>query len=129
MPAGKATGLDDVSPRLLKAAACHISQPLTHIMNLGLRLGIVPERWKHSRVTPIFKAGDRSESCNYRPISVIPAIMKVYESLIHHQLYNHLDMFNLLIPDQSGFRPGHSTQTCLIEVTDNLLQNMDVVCY
>ena len=52
MPAGKATGLDDVSPRLLKAAACRISQPLTHIMNLGLRLGIV--RWKHSRVTPFF---------------------------------------------------------------------------
>ena len=54
MTAGKATGLDDVSPRLLKAAACHISQPLTHIMNLGLRLGIAPERWKHSKVTPIF---------------------------------------------------------------------------
>ena len=46
MPAGKATGLDDVSPRLLKVAACHVSQPLTHIMNLGPRLGIVPERWK-----------------------------------------------------------------------------------
>ena len=53
MPAGKATCLDDVSPsRLLKAAACHISQPFTHIMNLGLRLGIVPERWKHTGADP-----------------------------------------------------------------------------
>jgi hypothetical protein len=51
MPTGKATGLDDISPRLLKAGAPFISQPIAYIMNLGLRSGVVPTKWKQSRVT------------------------------------------------------------------------------
>ena len=58
----KATGLDNISARLLKlkAGAVHLSTPLTHIFNVSLRTGIVPSKWKISRVTPLFKDGPRT---------------------------------------------------------------------
>ena len=66
--------------------------------------GVVPAKWKQSRVTPIFKEGDRFETSNYHPISVIPAIMKVFERLIHDQLYDYLQVSDIMSHDQSGFR-------------------------
>ena len=111
MPTGKATGLDDISPRLLKAGAPVIAGPLASIMNMSIRSGVVPAKWKQSRVTPIFKEGDRFETSNYGPISVIPAIMRVFERLIHDQLYDYLQVSDIMSHDQLGFRPGHSTQT------------------
>ena len=99
MPTGKATGLDDISPRLLKAGAPVIAGPLASIMNMSIRSGVVPAKWKQSRVTPIFKEGDRFETSNYRPIS---AIMKVFERLIHDQLYDYLQVSDIMSHDQSG---------------------------
>ena len=122
MPTGKATGLDDISPRLLKTGASVIAGPLASIMNMSIRTGVVPAKWKQSRET---LEGNRFENSNYRPISVNPAIMKVFERLFHDQLYDYLQVNNIMSHDQSGFRSGHSTQTCLLDVSDYHLQNID----
>ena len=86
IPTGNATGLDDISLRLLTALAPVIAgpRPLASMMNISIRSGVVPAKWKQRRVTPIFKEGDRFETSNYRPISVIPAIKGNISA--HHQL-------------------------------------------
>ena len=51
--------------------------------------------------------------------------MKIFERLIHNQLYEYIQVNNIMSQNQSGFKPGHSTQTCLLDVTDYLLKNTD----
>ncbi|KAI8519218.1 hypothetical protein Bbelb_024750 [Branchiostoma belcheri] len=79
LPVKKAPGLDNIHPRLLKHAAEAVTKPLTHIYNLSLSTGIIPPEWKSARVTPIHKGGDQSDPNNFRPISVLPVIMKILE--------------------------------------------------
>ena len=64
----KATGVDGISAKLLKLSAIHIATPLTYIINLGLRAGVMPTHRKQAKVCPIYQSGDRSECNNYRPI-------------------------------------------------------------
>ena len=71
-------------------------------------------------MTPIFKEGNKQDTSNYRPISVLPLCMKVFERLVHNQFHTHITTNNLLNPHQSGFRPKHSMTTALIDVTDHL---------
>ena len=91
----KATGLDNVSSRLLKAGAVALSTPLTHIFNhcVSLRTGIVPSKWEISRVTPLFKDGPRTAVGNYR--SVIPVVMKLLERIFHDQFHDYLTYYNM----------------------------------
>ena len=121
----KATGLDNISSRLLKAGAGPLSAPLSHIFNLSLKTGLVPSTWKISRVTPLYKDGSRASIGNYRPISVIPVVMKLLERIVHDQFHEYLTHNNMFSIEQSGFRPKHSTLTTLLEVSDYILKNMD----
>ena len=125
----KATGLDNISPKLLKIGYAQLCRPLAYIMNLSLTSGVVPSAWKKSRVSPIFKEGDHLDTSNVRPISVIPACMKIFEKFVHNQLYHFVTDYNLLSSNQYGFRAMHSTQTCLLEVTDYLLDNFNSGLY
>ena len=121
----KATGLVNISSRLLKAGAVPLSTPLTHIINVSLRTGIVPSKWKIRRVTPLFKDGPQTAVGNYRPISVIPVVMKLLERIIHDQFHDYRTYHNMFSSEQSGFRPKHSILTTLLEVSDYILKNMD----
>ena len=81
---GKASGLDNISPRLLKDSAEVIAKPLTRIINVSLSQGVVPRDWKFAKITPLFKKGTASDMDNYRPISVLPAASKILEVAVHH---------------------------------------------
>ena len=88
-------------------------------------MGIYPDDWKMARVLPIFKSGEKSDLGNYRPISIISAIAKVFGRLVYDQFYTYLTSNQLINSYQSGFRPTYSTLTSLLETTNNWCINID----
>ena len=78
-----------------------------------------------SRVTPIFKDGDKSVEKNYRPISVLPVVSRLFDKLVYNQLYQYLNENNLLASSQSGFRALHSTITALLKCIDDWYSGLD----
>ena len=112
----KATGHDGISNRILKIAAPVIHKKLTDIFNLSIVSGIFPSEGKIAKVTPIFKSGERNEPNNYRPISVLPTIARLFERLIFKQIYSYFRDKKLIYLHQSGFRAQHSTTTALLDL-------------
>ena len=79
---GKATGIDGLCVRILKAGAPELCHPLAYLYNLSLASGVVPTCWKTKRVSPLHKGGDLDDINNYRPISILPVSMKIFEKLV-----------------------------------------------
>ena len=102
-----------------------IAPSLTQIFTKSINTGIFPTEWKLARVTPIFKKGKRDDPNNYRRISIIPTVAKIFEKIIYDQLCDYLNDNNLLTHCQSGFRSLHSTLTALIEATNSWSVNID----
>ena len=122
----KATGLDKIPSKLLKMAASIVAPSLTNVFTKSILTGIYPTEWKLARMTPIFKIkGSKSDINNYRPISVIPVVSKVLEKLVYDQLHHYLNDNKLLSSCQSGFSSLHSTNTALLEATNNWSVNID----
>ena len=121
----KATGLDKISARLLRECADLVASSLCAIFNRSIVSGVFPTEWKSTKVIPLFKQGERSDLNNYRPISIIPVVAKVFERIVYNQFYEYLTVNNLISCNQSGFRSLHSTATALLEATDNWAFNID----
>ena len=100
----KATGLDIISARLIRECTDIISGRLCDLFNKSLISGIFPDDWKCARVTPLFKQGESFDLNNYRPISVISVVAKVFERTVYDQLYNFLNSEEIISKQQSGFR-------------------------
>ena len=123
--ANKATGLDGIPSRFIKDGASIIAEPLAHVINLSLIQGMVPEDLKSARVVPIFKKNDKTSVGNYRPISILSIVSKIYEKVVYDQVEAYFRKNNLLYKFQSGFRSKFSTDTCLIHLTDFIRKEMD----
>ena len=110
----KATGPDDVSPRLLKHCARELTAPLTTVFTSCLSQNKWPTLWKEARVVPVHKKNSRSEPSNYRPISLLSVVGKVLEQIVTDVICQHLSDNHLLSDKQFGFRPGRSTADLLL---------------
>ena len=114
----------NVPTKFLKDTVDLVSPILACIFNKSVEKGYFPSSLKTAIVSPIHKGeGSRSDPSNYRPISVLPIIARVFERLIHQQLYPYLN--KLLWKNQSGFRSLYSTETALLKATNNWLLNID----
>lgn len=82
--------------------------------------GIYPDALKIAKVIPIFKKGDPTSTNNYRPISVLSPIKKVFEKILYSRLNKYIDKSKLLYKYRYGFRKNHSTEHALIELVDHI---------
>ena len=114
----KAVGLDDISSLFLKDGADCIIAPITHIVNISITTETVPSTFKDAKVIPLFKKGSTLDPGNYRPVSILCVLSKILERAAHSQLNDYLVKRDLLFENQSGFRGGYSTDSCLIGLSD-----------
>ena len=121
----KATGLDGIGPRILKIAACAISPSIAKLINKSIATGCFPSQLKQAKVLPIFKGGTKSDPSNYRPISILPTISKIFEKHVNKHLMGFLNKHKLLHESQSGFRHKHSCQSALIKLIDSWTECID----
>ena len=98
-----------ISMKMIKFIKHQIAKPLAHLFNLSVTTGVFPSKLKTSRTIPVYKAGDNTSCDNYRPISLLSSLSKVLEKIIANKLVNHLEINNLLHPNQYGFQKNKST--------------------
>ena len=121
----KSAGVDGIGPKIIKLCKEFLIQPLTALINNCISQGKFPDLLKVANVVPLFKGGAVEDPNNYRPISLLPTISKLFEKHIANQLHIYLETTGLLQKTQSGFRKHHSCQTALINIVDSWLKCID----
>ena len=107
------SGHDNIPVKFLKPVVDQITSPIVHITNTSTDKEIFPDSWKVARVCQIPKIDNLVTVKDFRPISMLPILSKVYEKVILSQLLNYIERSAVYNPTQSGFRKGHSTKTLL----------------
>ena len=117
----KASGPDRIPAIVLKMCSPELFSILSKLHNLCLTHSVFPSNWKLASVIPVFKgSGAKSDPSNYRPISILPIMSKVFESLINQQLVDYLEEHELLTDVQYGFRHSRSTGDILSLITEHI---------
>ena len=129
MKLNKAAGHDMLPAKLLKLGSDILCLSMTYIMNMCFSSGTFPCNVKCADVCPIFKKGDTMEIANYRPVSILPSVSKIFEKEMVNQMSEYFeDIFSAII---SGFRKKHSCETVLIRMLENVKKALDdgkIVC-
>ncbi|XP_047139088.1 uncharacterized protein LOC124814999 [Hydra vulgaris] len=120
----KSIGVDGIHPRVLRNCAAAFAIPFNSIFRQSLLSGSVPEYWKKSNITPIFKKGSKLKAYNYRPVSLTSIPCKVMEKIIHKHIMAHCVENNLISKHQHGFIRKKGCLTNLLEARDILTEAM-----
>nr|CAI5837667.1 unnamed protein product [Callosobruchus analis] len=121
----KAAGCDQIRNETIKQIAEHISEPLCFIFNLCIDGRQFPEAFKTAIVIPIFKSGGRTEPKNYRPISFLPSLSKIFEKILKVRIVSYIRKYKLVSEFQYGFLEGRSTEDAMTELLSNIYLAID----
>ena len=119
------SGFDNISTKVMKQMINGIIHPLTILINRSLFEGHFPTNLKLAKVVPIYKNGEKNLLNNYRPISLLTSISKIFEKIIFNRIYKFVEKCELLDPRQFGFRPKHSTTNAVIKLTNDILMALE----
>ena len=125
MKTNKASGPNSIPTKILKLFKKEFSKPLSDIINLSFNQGVFPNLLKITNVIPIHKKGDKLDCNNYRPISLLSNISKIYEKCMHTRLTNFLQINRLFFSHEFGFRNGYYTNHALTSLTKMIRKAFD----
>jgi hypothetical protein len=103
----KRPGPDKITNEAIKHAATILAHPLTHLFNLILKTESTPKQWSESNIIILYKKGDPNDIGNYRPISLLPSLYKLFSSILEKRISKTIE--NNQPVEQAGFRSGFST--------------------
>lgn len=118
-------GPDKIPMNIIKIINQTISPVLCYLINRSLEIGIYPNCLKTSKVIPLFKSGDPKEAGNYRPISLLPALNKIFEKVLYNRLQSFFEKNNIINDNQFGFRKGLSTELAITKFYEDILGNLN----
>ena len=121
----KSCGPTSIPTNILKYLVNDIASPLSLIINLALTSGVHPDKLKIAKVIPIFKKGSKLKTCNYRPISLLSNLNKMFEKIVFSRVYGFLEKNYIIYKNQYGFRAKHSTEHTLINLTEKIRNVLD----
>jgi Reverse transcriptase (RNA-dependent DNA polymerase) len=113
----RAMGADQIPSKFLKDNITPLSELLSRFINESFDQGKFPNTLKFARVTPLYKSEDPTDVGNYRPLSILSSISKVFETVIKNRLSKHLATNKIIHPNQYGFLKNSSTTSaasCLV---------------
>ena len=113
------------SPKLIKLAAPAIYINLTRIFNISFRLGQFPDKLKTAKVIPIHKANSKLTISNYRPISLLPILSKIFEKIMHCRIMSFLKAKDVLFKGQFGFQANKSTEHVIIDIHSKIIDSLN----
>ena len=113
----------ELSPLLLKNFIFVFSYDLSKLFNLCIEHSLFPDELKRARVVPLHKGGPKDSVKNYRPISILPTLSKIFEKCLHKRLYSFVEP--LIFNNQFGFRKGYSTEQALNTAVKSVINSID----
>ena len=121
----KSVDLEDIPIKILKLCSKSISLHLTKLINNSFLTGNFPDALKIAIINPIHKSGNMTLPNNYRPISLLPCISKIYEKIIFSRLIYFFESTKILCNQQFGFRQHRNTEYCIIDLLDYITKKLD----
>ena len=118
-------GVDKINSKVLKCISHHITDALAHLFNLCIEKTVWPNALKSAEIVPIYKSGSKNEISNYRPISLVSNLAKIFEKIIYNRFYAFINKNNLLAVKQFGFIKNKGTKDALNDITTKIYENLD----
>ena len=102
-----------------------IASPWTNLFNRCIETGTYPDAFKIAEVIPVYKSGDKFTCSNFRPISLISPLSKIFEKCSYKQLYHYFTSRDILYKHQHGFRENNSTESAVSQMCESIIENLE----
>lgn len=119
------SGLDGITTKTIKCIKNVLAENMANCVNKCFDAGYFPDTLKIAKVSPLFKSGSKSDPGNYRPISVLPVMSKIFEKIIHNRLLKYLKSIDFLFNKQYGFRPKSNTVAATVDLVTKIRLHID----